>query len=121
MSIIVKASKSLYVKKKGAPVYTDVLSVSGMQKYMANLEISPVITRALKKKEREIGVTIEKIAKKFCLNVTELKQNLCSSNSSAANKEGDADLKASYDMISWEKVVVHYITGQGWYFLRDRK
>ena len=70
----IKISKSCHVKKKGAPVY-DVntkaagamilseLSVTGMQKFMASLEVPPVSARTLKKREREIEVTIEKAAK----------------------------------------------------------
>ena len=108
----IKTSKS-HVKKKGAPVY-DVntkaagamihsgLSVTGLQKFMASSEVPPVNARTLKKREREIGVTIEKVAKKSFLDATELEQNLCSLNSSAANKEGVVDLKASYDM-GWQR------------------
>ena len=71
----IKTSKS-HVKKKGAPVY-DVntkaagamihsgLSVTGLQKFMASSEVPPVNARTLKKREREIGVTIEKVAKKI--------------------------------------------------------
>ena len=71
-----------------------------MQKYMASLEIPPVRARALKKREWQIGVTVEKLAKKPYLYTTELEQNLCSSNCSPTNKEGAVDLKASYD-IGW--------------------
>ena len=73
-----------------------------MQKFMASLEVPPVSARTLKKRERKIGVTIEKVAKKSCLDATELEQNLCSLNSSAANTEGLVDLKASYDM-GWQR------------------
>ena len=52
--------------------------------------------------EREIGVTIEKVAKKSCLDETELEQNLCSLCTSAANKEVVVDLKANYDM-GWQR------------------
>ena len=41
------------------------LSVTGMQKFMVSLEVPPVSARTLKKREREIGVTIEKVAKKI--------------------------------------------------------
>ena len=44
------------------------LSVTGMQKFMASLEVLPVSARTLTKREREIGVTIEKVAKKSCLD-----------------------------------------------------
>ena len=44
------------------------LSVTGMQKFMASLEVLSVSARTLTKREREIGVTIEKVAKKSCLN-----------------------------------------------------
>ena len=56
----------------------------------------------MKESEREIGGAIEEVAKKSCLDATELEQNLCSLNSSAANKKGVADLKASYD-IGWQR------------------
>ena len=64
----IKTSKSHHVTKKGAPVY-DVntkaagamidseLSVTGMQKFMASLEVLPVSARTLTKRERKIGVT----------------------------------------------------------------
>ena len=73
-----------------------------MQKFMTSLEVPPVNARTLKKREREIGVTIEKVAKTSCLDATELEQNLCSLNSSAANKVGIVDLKASYDR-GWQR------------------
>ena len=84
----IKTSKFHYTKKKGAQVY-DVntktagailhskLSVTEMQKYMASLNLPPVRAKTLKKREREIGVTIETEAKKSCLDATELEQNLC--------------------------------------------
>ena len=72
------------------------LSVTKMQKLMASLEVPLVNGRTLKKWEREI-VTLEQDPKKSCLHAPELEQNLCSLNSSAANKEG-IDLKARYDM-----------------------
>ena len=78
------------------------LSVTGMQKFMASLEAPPASARTLKKREREIEVTIEKAAKKSCLDATELEQNLCRLNSIAANKEGVVDWKASDDM-DWQK------------------
>ena len=56
----------------------------------------------MKESEREIGGGIEEVAKKSCLDLTELEQNLCSLNSSAANKKGVADLKASCD-IGWQR------------------
>ena len=109
----INTSKSRHVKKKGAPVY-DVntktaramiqseLSVTGMQKFMASLEVPTVSVRTLKRREREIGVKMEKVAKKSCLDATELEQNLCSLNSRAANKEGVVDLKANYH-IGWQR------------------
>ena len=63
----IKTSKSHHIKKKRAPMY-DVntepagamihsgLSVTGMQKFMASLEVTPVSARTLKKSERGIGV-----------------------------------------------------------------
>ena len=39
---------------------------------MASLELPPVSERTLKMREIEIGVTIEKVAKKSCLDATEL-------------------------------------------------
>ena len=54
------------------------------------------------KERREIGVTIEKVGKRSCLDATELEKNLCRWNSSAANKEGVVDFKASYDM-GWQR------------------
>ena len=94
----IKTRKSHHVKKR-APVYDvntkaaggmihSVLSVTGMHKFMASLDVPPVRVRTLKKREREIGITIEKVAKRSCLDATEFEQNLCSLNSSAANKEG---------------------------------
>ena len=62
-----------------------------MQKYMVSLEVPTISARTLKNKEREIGVTIEKVVKKSCVHVTDLEQNLCSSNSSAPYKEGVVD------------------------------
>ena len=70
----IKTSKFHHTKKKGAPAYhvnTKAakfiihfeLSVTGMQKYMASLELPPVSARTLKMREIEIGVTIEKVAK----------------------------------------------------------
>ena len=44
-----------------------------MQKFMANLEVPQVSARILKKREREIGITIGQIAKKSCPDATELK------------------------------------------------
>ena len=87
----VKTSKCLHVQKKVAAVYNvnikvagaiihSGLSVTGMHKFMAS-SLAPVSTRALKKREREIGVTIENVAKKYCLDATELEQNLCSLDS----------------------------------------
>ena len=76
------------------------LSVTGMHKFTASLEIPPVRARTLKKREREIGVT-EKVAEKSCLDGTELEQNLCSLYSSDVNKEVADDLKANYDM-GWQ-------------------
>ena len=70
-----KTSKSHHVKKEGTPVY-DVntktagairnsgLSVTGMQKYMASLEVPTVSASILKNREIEIRVTIEKVVKK---------------------------------------------------------
>ena len=78
------------------------LSVTGRKKFMASLEVPPVSARTLKNREREIGVTIEKVAKKSCLDIIELEQKLCSLNSSAADKESVVDLKASYDM-GWQR------------------
>ena len=78
-------------KATGAMIHSG-LSVTGMQKFMVSLEVPPVSARTLKKREREIGVTIEKVAKKSFLDATELEQNLCSLNSSAANEEGVVDL-----------------------------
>ena len=79
----IKTSKSHHVKKKGAPVYYlntkaagamihSGLSITGMQKFMASLEVPPVSVKTLKNREREIGVTIENVAKKSCLDATEL-------------------------------------------------
>ena len=79
----IKTSKSHHVKKKGAPVYYlntkaagamihSGLSITGMQKFMARLEVPPVSVQTLKNREREIGVTIENVAKKSCLDATEL-------------------------------------------------
>ena len=79
----IKKSKSHHVKKKGAPVYYvntkaagamihSGLSITGIQKFMASLEVPPVSVQTLKKREREIGVTIENVAKKSCLDATEL-------------------------------------------------
>ena len=48
------------------------LSVTGMQKFMASLKVLPDCGRTLKKREREIGVTVEKVAKKSRLDATEL-------------------------------------------------
>ena len=76
------------------------LSVTGMHKFTASLEIPPDRARTLKQREREIGVT-EKVAEKSCLDATELEQNLCSLYSSAVNKEVADDLKANYDM-GWQ-------------------
>ena len=56
-----KSSKSHHVKKRGAPVYdvntktvgamiNSVLSVTGIKKFMASLEVPPVSAKALKKK-----------------------------------------------------------------------
>ena len=59
------------VNTKVAGAMTDLgLPVTGMQKFMANLEVLPVSARTLKKKEREVEVTIEEVAKKilFCCN-----------------------------------------------------
>ena len=56
----------------------------------------------MKKRKREIRVTIERVATKSCQYTTELEQNLCSLNSSAGSKEGAVDLKASYDM-GWQR------------------
>ena len=72
-------------KSAGAMIHSG-LSVAGMQKFMARLEVPPTSARILKKRETEIGVTIEKNAKKSCLDATELEHKLCSLNSSAANK-----------------------------------
>ena len=66
-----KTSKSHHAKKKGAPVYDEDamaagamihsgFSVTGMQKFMASLEVPPVIVRTFKKTEKEIRVTTEK-------------------------------------------------------------
>ena len=41
------------------------LSVTGMQRFMASLEVPPVSASTLKKRERDIGVTIEIFAKKL--------------------------------------------------------
>ena len=75
----------------------------GMQKFMASLEAPPVSARTLKRSEREIAVT-EKVPKNSCLDTTQLGQNLCSLNSSEANKEVVVDLKASYGM-GWQQKV----------------
>ena len=83
-------------KTVGAMIHS-VLSVTGIKKFMANLEVPPVSVKTLKKKEKEIRVTRGKFAKTSCLYANELEENLCSLNSSAANKEGVVDLKASYD------------------------
>ena len=101
-------NKCLHVQKKVAAVYNvntkiagamihSGLSVTEMHKFMAS-SLAPVSTRALKKREREIGVSIENVPKKYCLDATELEKNLCSLDSSAANKKGLVDLRASYDM-----------------------
>ena len=41
---------------------------------MGSLELLPFSSRTLKKREREIRVTIEKVAKISCLDATELEQ-----------------------------------------------
>ena len=86
--------------KASEAVMNSGLSVTGMHKFTASLEIPPVRARTLKKREREIGVT-EKVAEKSCLDGTELEQNLCSLYSSDVNKEVADDLKANYDM-GWQ-------------------
>ena len=48
------------------------LSVTGMQKFVESLEVSPVSARASKKRERDIGAIKKKVAKTFCLDATEL-------------------------------------------------
>ena len=59
----IKTSKSHHVKKKGAPVYYvntkaagaimhSGLSVTGMQKFMVSIEVPPVSSRTLKKREK---------------------------------------------------------------------
>ena len=59
-----KTSKSHQQKKIGAPVYDENamaagamihsgFSVTGMQKFMASLEVPPVIVRTFKKTEKE--------------------------------------------------------------------
>ena len=72
--------------KSGGAMIHSGLSAAGMQKFMARLEVPPTSARILKKRETEIGVTIEKNAKKSCLDATELEHKLCRLNSSAANK-----------------------------------
>lgn len=53
-------------------------------------------------KERKRNRNNKKVAKAFCLDLTKLELNLCSSKSSAAIKEGAVDLEASYD-IDWQR------------------
>ena len=121
-----KTSKSHHLKKKGVPVY-DVnkkaagamihsgSSVTGMQKFMASLEIPPVSARTLKKRERETGVTIEKVTIKSCLDATELKQNLCSLNNSVVYKEGFVDLKSIVmTLFGKRKIVVEHNSRSGY-------
>ena len=73
-------------------------------------------------KEREIGVTIEKVGKRSCLDATELEKNLCRWNSSAANKEGVVISKLVMTWVGKEKVLVKHITvAQGCCFDTDRK
>ena len=70
---------------------------------MTRLKLPPVSTRTLKKREREIAVTIEKVAETSCLDESELEQNLCTLNNSATNKEDVIHLKASSDMCWYRK------------------
>ena len=79
-------------KSTGAIIHSE-LSVTRMYKFMASLEGPSAIARTLKKWKQEIGVTIEKDTKNSFPNATELEQNLCSLNSSAANEEGIVDWK----------------------------
>ena len=79
-------------KSAGAIIHSE-LSVTRMYKFMASLEGPSAIARTLKKWKQEIGVTIEKDTKNSFPNATELEQNLCSLNSSAANEEGIVDWK----------------------------
>ena len=107
----IKTSKYHHIKKKGTPLYNMntkaagammhwELSVTGMQKIMASLEVSQFMQEHWKR-EKEIGVTIEKVAKKPYLDAADLEQNLCIWKSYAVNKEGIVDLKANYD-IGWQ-------------------
>ena len=79
----ITTSKYHHAKKERAPVHGlntkaersmihSGLSVTGMQKFVESLEVSPVSATASEKREREIGVIIEKVAKTFCLDATEL-------------------------------------------------
>ena len=52
----------------------------------------------MKERERELGVTKEKVAQKSCVGTTELEQNLCSLNGSATNKEDVVHMKSSCDI-----------------------
>ena len=77
------------------------LSVTGMQKFMANLEVPPVSAITLKKRKIEIRAAMEKVVKKSC----------------AANMEGVVNLKASYEWVSRGKVAAeNIIVDQGLVF-----
>ena len=72
----INESKFHHTKKKGAPLYNvntkaagaicSGLLVTGMQKFMTSSEVPTVSAKTLKKREREIGVTIKKGARKSC-------------------------------------------------------
>ena len=66
------------------------------------LEVPPVSTKTIKKREIKLGIKIEKNSKKSCLDATELEQNLCCLISIGANKEGAVSLKASCNMV-WQR------------------
>ena len=89
---------------------------------MTSLEVPSISAKTLQKRKRAIGVRIEKVAKKFCLDATELEHNLCSLSSSAAYKEGIVDLKVSYGM-GWQRKGSgrEYNSRSGQCFDRDRK
>lgn len=56
------------------------------------------VTVHFKKRNKEIHVTIEKVALKPFTDTNELEHTFCRSNSSVVIKEGIVDLKANYNV-----------------------
>ena len=72
------------------------LSYTGAQRFLSSLEVPTPDYKTIKRREREIGTTIEEVGKESC------EQSLSLENDLSENCEGQTKLVVSYDM-GWQR------------------